>query len=184
MRTSLIALTVKPVSKFVFIRFFIFFMFLMPSICFPSIPPRPQITQSGYKTEGVFTGGLGGYGFSILDVRRSSAAQKKLERIVIDVGDISGQAQLGLPGYYHAQLIKSPPRLVIDFSQTLENRIASGKLAQSFAKSLYVVKAVLSADRSDLSTNLTLELRPEVKAKVYPVEGKTSTSKVVIDLTK
>src|SRR5690606_12338927 len=67
--------------------------------------------------EGVSFGGLAGTGFTLMDLRLSQSKEKKLERIVIDVGDMNGTKIIGWPGYYYAELKKNPAQLIVDFSQ-------------------------------------------------------------------
>src|SRR5438445_3564198 len=74
-------------------------------------PVVPKILSG----EGATYGGLAGSGFTLLDVRRS--ADKKIERLVFDIGDKAGAVMRGWPGYYHAELKSNPQRLVIDFAQ-------------------------------------------------------------------
>ncbi len=56
--------------------------------------------------EGATFGGISGSGFTLMDLRRSSDDKKKIERLVIDVGDANGVALKGWPGYYYAELKK------------------------------------------------------------------------------
>ncbi|AHZ83554.1 hypothetical protein AB1A81_14550 [Bdellovibrio bacteriovorus] len=132
--------------------------------------------------EGVSFGGLAGTGFTLMDVRRTADAGKKVERIVIDVGDINGGMLRGWPGYYYAELKKNPQRLVVDFAQMPNANIDQKRLAERLKGSLAVVKTNMSLDPVDSSLNLTLDLKKNTKVRVYQVAGKKSTSKVVIDL--
>lgn len=148
----------------------------------PTIQVKPTAANKILEGEGMTYGGLAGSGFTLLDVRRTSDAKKKIERIVIDVGDQQGVAMRGWPGYYFAELKKNPHQLVLDFSQMPRTRIEQEKIAARMAGSLGVLKTSMALDPVDNSLNLTLDLKKNVKAKVYQVFGKKSTSKVVIDL--
>ena len=141
-------------------------------------PGRSQILAG----QGAVVGGLSGSGFTMIDLRRTANSKKKIERIVIDVGDLKGLPVKGWPGYYHAELQKNPQRLVIDFSQMPSSKIDEKSIASRFKGSLAVKRSGMSLDPVDNTLNLTLDLKPKTRAKVYQVAGNKSTSKVVIDL--
>ncbi len=141
--------------------------------------PTPSKILAG---QGVSYGGLAGSGFTLLDVRRTADAKKKVERIVIDVGDASGAVMKGLPGFYYAELKKNPQRLVIDFSQMPNARLTKAQIAQRLQGSQAVLKSDMSLDPLDNALNLTLDLKKNTKVRVYQVAGAKTTSKVVIDL--
>ncbi|WII72849.1 hypothetical protein QJS83_03065 [Bdellovibrio sp. 22V] len=132
--------------------------------------------------EGVSFGGLAGTGFTLMDVRRTADAKKKVERIVIDVGDMNGALLRGWPGYYYAELKKNPSRLVIDFAQMPNANLDQNQLTNRLKGSLAVTKTSMSLDPIDSSLNLTLDLKKNTKVRVYQVAGKKTTSKVVVDL--
>ncbi len=132
--------------------------------------------------EGASFGGLAGSGFTLLDIRRTADPKKKVERIVIDVGDINGVPQKGWPGYYFAELKKNPARLIIDFSQMPNSRINQHQIAARLKNSIAVKRTAMSMDPLDQSLILTLDLKTNTKVRVLQVAGKKSTSKVVIDL--
>lgn len=160
---------------------FAFLWSLQASAAVPAkkVQPSPQRILSG---EGAVFGGLSGSGFTLLDLRRTADAKKKVERIVIDVGDLQGKPIKGWPGYYHAELQKNPQRLVLDFSQMPNTRVDEKSLASRFKGSKAVKRTSLSLDPVDNTLNLTLDLKNKTRAKVYQVAGKKNTSKVVIDL--
>ncbi|AHI06827.1 hypothetical protein BDW_11635 [Bdellovibrio bacteriovorus W] len=132
--------------------------------------------------EGVSFGGLAGTGFTMMDLRLSADNKKKVERIVIDVGDMNGGKIIGWPGYYFAELRKDPSELVIDFSQMPNSLVNQQLLKQKFNSSKAVHAAKMSLDPMDSSLNLTLSLKKNTKVRVYQVAGKKTTSKVVVDL--
>lgn len=131
--------------------------------------------------EGASIGGLAGTGFTLVDVRRTADAKKKMERVVFDVGDSDGLPMKGLPGFYHAELQKNPNRLVLDFSQMPNTRITESTISSRFKNSLAVRKSQMSLDPVENTLNLTLDLKPNTKVRVYQVAGKKATSKVVVD---
>lgn len=157
--------------------------FLLSSQVHAALPAKKTAAPAKILVgEGVSIGGLAGSGFTLLDVRQTLDAKKKMERVVIDIGDLQGAPMKGLPGYYHAQLQKNPNRLVLDFSQMPNSRLDEMALSSRFRKSLAVRSSELSFDPLEKSTSMILNLKPGTKARVYQVAGNKSTSKVVIDL--
>ncbi|MBK9323945.1 MAG: hypothetical protein IPM97_13550 [Bdellovibrionaceae bacterium] len=131
--------------------------------------------------EGQAMGGIAGSGFSLMDLRRSSDAKKRVERVVIDIGDMQGQTLKGLPGYFHAELKKNPSKLILDFDQTPVSRLDEGRLKDRFKGSLFVRKTSMILDPEDKALNLTFDLKPGTIARVFQVKGEKGTSKVVVD---
>ncbi|WP_291515600.1 hypothetical protein [Bdellovibrio sp. ArHS] len=150
---------------------------------FSAVPAqKPPTAAKILQGQGVSFGGVAGTGFTLLDVRRTADAKKKVERIVMDIGDMNGASLNGLPGYYFAELKKNPSRLVIDFAQMPNANIDQTRLSSLMKNSLAVTGTTLSLDPIDSSLNLTLDLKKNTKVRIYQVAGKKSTSKVVVDL--
>jgi len=148
-----------------------------------AIPPKPKVPVGKILvSEGEAMGGVAGTGFSLMDLRRSADAKRNVERIVIDIGDMQGNPQKGLPAYFHAELKKNPNRLVLDFNQTPNSRLDDGRLSQRFKGSLFVQKSSMILDPEDKALNLTFDLKPGTFARVMQVRGDKTTAKVVIDL--
>lgn len=143
---------------------------------------KPKPPGKILQGEGASFGGLAGSGFTLMDVRLTASKNKKVERIVIDIGDLQGAPMRGWPGYYFAELKKNPQRLVIDFAQMPNARLDQAKIAARMAASRGILKTAMSLDPVDNSLNLTLDLKKNTKARVYQVFGKKTTSKVVVDL--
>lgn len=157
---------------------------LWSSFSFAAVPKdskKPAVSKI-LSGQGISFGGLAGTGFTLLDLRRTSDAKKKVERIVIDVGDMSGAPLRGWPGYYFAELKKNPSRLVIDFAQMPNANIDQSKIKNIMKNSLAVKTSTMSLDPVDSSLNLTMDLKQNTKVRVYQVAGKKQTSKVVVDL--
>lgn len=154
----------------------------MPSLAAVSAKKAKPVAKKILSGEGAVFGGVAGSGFSLLDVRLSTNKKKKIERVVIDVGDKNGAPIKGLPGFYYAELKRNPQRLVIDFSQMPKAKVREARLDQIFRKSQSVTGTSITADPVDSSLSLTLDLKKNTKVRVYQVAGKKSTSKVVIDL--
>jgi len=148
----------------------------------PATKTKPTAAAKILSGEGVSFGGLAGTGFTLMDLRRTANAKKKIERIVIDVADLNGAPIRGWPGYYYAELKINPQRLVIDFAQMPNANIDQARISQRLKNSLAVLKSSMSLDPVDSSLNLTLDLKPNTKVRLYQVAGKKTTSKVVIDL--
>lgn len=129
---------------------------------------------------GATFGGLAGSGFTLLDVRRT--ADKKIERLVFDVGDKAGAVMRGWPGYYHAELKNNPQRLVLDFAQMPNSNLNQAALSARLKNSIAVTRTTMSLEPVDNSLNLTMDLKKNTKVRVYQVMGKATTSKVVVDL--
>lgn len=147
----------------------------------PSEKPKPSVSKI-LSGQGISYGGLAGTGFTLLDLRRTATKDQKIERLVIDVGDLGGQTIRGWPGYYHAELKSNPSRLIIDFAQMPNANLDSDQLAARLKSSAAVTKTSMTVDPVDSSLNLTLDLKKNTKVRVYQVSGKKTTSKVVVDL--
>ena len=146
------------------------------------IAAKPKAVSKILAGEGASFGGLAGNGFTLLDIRKTADAKKKIERVVLDVGDIQGAPMKGWPGYYYAELKKNPQRLVIDFSQMPNARINQQQIRSRLQGSAAIRTSQMTLDPVDNSLNLTLDLKQNTKVRVYQVAGKKATSKVVIDL--
>lgn len=157
---------------------------LLGSISMAAVPAKKPAMKVNkiLSGEGSTFGGLAGGGFTLLDVRRTADAKKRLERIVLDIGDINGAVKKGWPGYYFAELKTNPQRLIMDFSQMPNARITQAQIAASLKGSTAVRRTAMSMDPTDSSLILSMDLKPNTKVRVYQVAGKKSTSKVVIDL--
>jgi hypothetical protein len=149
---------------------------------FAAIPAKKAVAPKILSGVGETFGGLAGTGFTLLDVRKTGDKSKKVERIVFDVGDMAGAKMRGWPGYFHAELKNKPQRLVLSFSQMPNSHVDGVALASRMKDSMAVKNTALSLDPVDSSLNLSFDLKPNTKVRVYQVAGKKETSKVVIDL--
>ncbi|UYL08792.1 hypothetical protein B9G69_017250 [Bdellovibrio sp. SKB1291214] len=132
--------------------------------------------------KGELYGGLAGSGFTLLDVRKTAAKGKKLERLVFDVGDQAGGKMKGWPGYFHAELKNKPQRLVLSFAQMPNSLVNEVALNHRLRNSVAIKNTAMNLDPVDNSLNLTMDLKQNTKVRVYQVAGKKTTSKVVVDL--
>ncbi len=156
---------------------------LLSSFAHAAVPKETRVAPNKILQKDAATfGGVAGSGFTLLDVRRTADIKKKIERIVLDVGDINGSKIKGQPGYFYAEMKTRPHRLVVDFSQMPNASIDEKRLREVMKKSLAVKNVNMNVDPVDSSLSLSLDLKAKTKALVYPVNGAKATSKVVIDL--
>lgn len=141
---------------------------------------QPQVAKILNNT-GSSYGGLAGSGFTLLDVRRTTDAKKKMERVVFDVGDRDGKPLKGRPGFYYAEYQKKSNRVILDFSQMPSSKVDQARLAKIFKQSKAIKNSRMSMDPVDNALNLSLDLQKNTKVRVYQVPGTKTTSKVVID---
>lgn len=127
-------------------------------------------------------GGTAGSLFTILDVRKSSDLKKKVERVVIDLGDQRGRALKGDVSFYHAELQSDPPRLILDIAQTPQSKLSFEEVQKRLSKSITIRKSTVMMDPVTNNTNISIDLQPGTKARVFPVKGVKDSSKIVIDL--
>lgn len=132
--------------------------------------------------KGSVIGGVSGLGYTLLDLKYSESKNKKIERVVFEIGDIKGLPNKGLPGFYHVELKDKPNQLVIDFSQMPNSRLSELELKNKLKKSKFVSNTQMILDPVSMGLNLAINLKKNVKVKVYQVAGNKHTSKVVIDL--
>lgn len=135
-----------------------------------------------YLSEGVVVGGRAGQGFSLLNVRRDLSVAKKMERIILDIGDLEGRPIRGQAAYFHASIEKNPPRVVIDLAQLNRAGVNEQKLKQIFLKSPYVKKVELTSDPEDRSANMTILLKQKMGVEIFEMPAHNRTSRIIIDL--
>jgi hypothetical protein len=154
-----------------------------PLASFAAIPAKVKGPVVGkiLMNEGSVSGGVAGSGYSLMDLRRTSDNKKRVERVVIDIGDMQGHPNKGLPAYFHAELKKNPSKLVLDFDQTPISRLDEGRLKDRFKGSLFVKKTSMILDPEDKALNLTMDLKQGTIARVFQVKGEKGTSRVVVD---
>jgi hypothetical protein len=158
-------------------KWFLLSLILICEVSFSAIPMQPSNVQ---KSTLSLVGGSAGLGFSLLDIR--STHSKNKERVVIDIGGMKGSSLKGRPGYFHAQVLENPHRLVIDFAQMPASKIDIKTLNKKLSQSLGIKSSQMSLDPVDQTLSLVFELKNKPQVKVYQVAGVKSTSKVVVDL--
>lgn len=146
-------------------------------------PAQPkQLLNKPQSSSIEMMGGNAGALFTILDVRRSTDVKKKVERVVIDLGDSKGRGLRGDVGFYHAELQADPPRLVLDIAQTPQSKLSFEEVQKRLSKSITIRQSTVMIDPITNNTNISIDLQPGTKARVFPVKGVKDSSKIVIDL--
>lgn len=159
-------------------KFLLFGLFALSMTTQAAVPAKVRLLEK----KGSQIGGVAGSGFTLLDLRHSQDSKRKLERIVLDVGDLNGANMKGLPGYFQVELKDNPQKLVINLAQMPHSKIDQQKLSRVLAKSLSIQKSVMALDPTDNTLTITLDLKQNTRARVLQVPGKKLTSKVVVDL--
>lgn len=155
---------------------------LLPLFLNAALPPAQKIQKSIIANQGAVSGGIAGNGFSMLKMQLVAMPSAKMERYIFDVGDLRGHKNKGLPGFYHVQLVKNPPQMIIDFSQMPVSRVFENDLTQTLKKSVLVSSGKLVSDPIDKTLTMVLNLKKPGKMKVMQVKGEKETSKLVVDL--
>lgn len=148
-----------------------------------AIPPAAKIHRNILRGEGALQGGKAGSGFSLLDVRSISSNQKKTERLIIDVGDVSMQKLTSSVGFYTVELKKNK-KLIVNFSQTLNTKFNEKQLLQKLKKSMFVKTAKMNFEPMGQNMILEMELKKPALVRVVAVRGGPQTSKVVFDMAE
>lgn len=148
-----------------------------------AIPKNEAKKQAlAFVDSGIFKGGRSGKGFSVLAFKRVESKSKKAERYIIDIGNMKGEKLEGTLGYFHAVLEKKPRRLSMDLMQTAFSKVDQKKLKKIFKDSNLVKRAKMNRNPEDGNLSLAFYFKKNVKARVYSVETKGLSPKLVIDV--
>lgn len=147
-----------------------------------AIPSIPVPSNSILKFQGALTGGQAGIGFSLLKLEKVFFQNLNSERWIVDVGNIKGKENKGLPGYYHVQLQKNPPQLIINFNQMPVSLVDELHLTKFVKDSFYVRNGRILSDPTDKTLTLILDLKKPLQLKVLQIKGQKKTSKLVFDM--
>ncbi|MCK6597569.1 MAG: hypothetical protein L6Q37_04330 [Bdellovibrionaceae bacterium] len=156
--------------------------FYFSKISLAAIAPKEQQAKNIIKFEGAVHGGIAGSGFSLLKMNRMYFENLKLERWIVDIGDIKGKSNKGLPGYYHVQLAQNPARIIIDFNQMPISLINENELTKILKSSVYISGGRMISDPTDKNLTMILDLKKPSQLKVLQVKGQKETSKLILDL--
>lgn len=147
-----------------------------------AIPSSSVSTNNILKFQGALTGGQAGNGFSLLKLDKVFFQNLNSERWIVDVGNLKGKENKGLPGYYHVQLQKNPPQVIINFNQMPVSLVDELQLSKFIKDSIYVRNGRLLSDPTDKTLTLILDLKKPLQLKVLQIKGQKKTSKLVLDM--
>jgi hypothetical protein len=142
----------------------------------------PLKKQGQYINDGVILGGKISDGFTLLNVRRGRSKKSRMERIVLDIGDLVGKPAKNEIAYHHISLDKQTSRLVIELNQVARSGVDQAALSEVFKRSPYVRQAEISFDPEDLTTSLILKLKRKTKVEVFNLISPNQPSRIVIDM--
>lgn len=170
----------KMIACFVFTA-----LFLLPTTGAQAASPfKKSLTKKTgkYISEGVIIGGRVGRGYTLLNVRRSFSKKKKVERVVLDIGDLKGKPILGEVNYFHVSVDRDLSRVVVDLSQVSRSGVDQAKLLKMFRKSPMVKTAEITYDPEDVSTNLILKMKRPTNVEVFQLSEPNAPGRIVIDM--
>ena len=138
--------------------------------------------QGRYMSDGVVLGGKISDGFTLLNVRSGLSKKSKMERVVLDIGDLLGKPAKNEVAYHHINVDARRGQLVIELNQVARSGVDQARLKSIFAKSPYVASADISFDPEDLTTSLVLKLKRKTKVEVFNLVSPAQPSRIVIDM--
>lgn len=147
-----------------------------------ALPSKSKMEQGLLLGAGFITGGKAGSGFSILDIRLSSAKNEVRERLVFEMGDMYMRPLKGSPPYFHVEKKTNPSRIDISFAQTGVSKVDEKTLMQKLKRSALVLDARMIYDPEDKGILVSIDLKPNALVKVMESEGTQGAAKIVIDL--
>lgn len=156
--------------------------FLMPSWGATAFRKALDTKKNIYIDAGTVIGGEAGKSFSLIKVRSQANLKKKLERVVINLGDEQGRLLKGRVSFFQVNLDPKQSRLVVNLSQVVTSKVSQEELTSAFKRSPFVKEASLVLDPIGSSTSLVLDLKRRVKAEVFEMDRKGSPGRIVVDL--
>lgn len=127
-----------------------------------AIPSSSVSTNNILKFQGALSGGQAGNGFSLLKLDKVFFQNLNSERWIVDVGNIKGKENKGLPGYYHVQLQKNPPQVIINFNQMPVSLVDELQLSKFIKDSIYVRNGRLLSDPTDKTLNFNFRFKEAI----------------------
>lgn len=155
---------------------------LMPSWGATAFRKALDTKKNLYIDGGTIIGGEAGKSFSLLKVRRQADLKKKLERVVINLGDEQGRLLKGRVSFFQVNLEPKNSRLVVNLSQVVASKVSQEELVAEFKKSPFIRSVDLILDPIGSSTSLVLDLKRKVRAEVFKMESKGAPGRIVIDM--
>lgn len=135
-----------------------------------------------YISEGVIIGGRVGKGYTLLNIRRSFSKKARMERVVLDIGDLKGKPILGEVNYFHVSVDRDLSRVVVDLSQVAHSGVDQAKLLKLFKQSPNVRSVEITYDPEDVSTNLVLMMKRPTFVEVFQLSEPNAPGRIVIDM--
>jgi hypothetical protein len=180
------------ISRLCLLGFFLFSVTIFGSgALWAAIPQQAKSSAQWLLKDGVVRGGKADNYMSLLDLRRSYSPQAKTERLIFDWGDkILGMAPHG--GYYQVEYRaasgKTPAKVIVSLSLTLNSRIEKSQLTEKVKGGLYIKQARLEFDPIGQAQNLTFELRKPVRVRVMSYAGRVekpqTPARLVVDFVE
>ena len=127
------------------------------------IKVKPGSIAKAVKS-GFFAGGEAANEFSLIEATAKRAGEE--ETLILHYGDVQGQPLRGKPGFFQAVLDREGKRLVIDLSQVSRTAIDPETLRKKLAAWKLVSVIDMTMDPTDMSTNITLNLKQPVELTV------------------
>lgn len=154
------------------------------SSSFAAIPPQVKKMPPFFQTSSATKGGNFRDLQSVLDIRHTADSNKKVERIVIDLGTRDGKQLMGEVGYYHVEYKKEQNALIVDLAQTPISNISPEQFKARLKSSSLIKSATMILDPVTNNMNLSLRLVDQAKPRVFRAVGKKTASKIVIDVVR
>ncbi|MEO0335261.1 MAG: hypothetical protein AAF202_02640 [Pseudomonadota bacterium] len=142
----------------------------------------PLKKQNQYISDGVVLGGKISEGFTLLKVRRGLSNKSKMERVVLDIGDLVGKPVKNQMAYHHINIDGKRNRLVVELNQVARSGVDQAELKKMFRESPYVGSADIIFDPEDLTTSLILNFKRKTKVEVFNQISPDQPSRIVIDM--
>ena len=133
-----------------------------------------------YISKGTFVGGRVSRGFTLLNVRRSFSKKKRMERVILDIGNLKGKPSMGEVSYYHVAV--EPSRVSIDLSQVARSGVDQQKMLRIFKKSPLVKRSEITYDPEDRTTSLVLKFKRPTMVEVFHVASPDTPGRIVLDM--
>ncbi len=138
--------------------------------------------QGQYLTEGVFTGGKAGKGFSILDIRRKLSKKTKRDRWVVEIGDVYLKPMTRDVPYFHVAVSEDPARITIDLYQVHRSKLNENAIREILTKSPYVRDVSMIYNSVEGGMNFVVSLVRPANVEVFKMPANTKSSRLVIDI--
>lgn len=147
-----------------------------------AVPKSVDRMGAWLSSPGAIRGGVATPRISIRDFRFIKSQKTAAERLIFEFGDKEFKPLLSGPGYYQIQLKNNPTQVVVNFSQTLNNKIDPLVLMQRLKKSSYVKNVRVEFDRSNQSMNFIFDLKSMVSVRASSVKEAKQAGRLFLDM--